>query len=56
VLRPEDLFDADEAFLTGTTREIMPIVTVDDRSIGSGWPGPVPTALLEAFRLTVTSG
>ena len=35
-LRDDDLFDADEAFLTGTTREVVPIVTVNDRTIGSG--------------------
>lgn len=50
VLRDEDLFRADEAFLTGTTREVVPIVKVDDRSIGSGRPGPVTKKLLEAFR------
>ncbi len=49
-LRDEDLFGADEAFLTSTTREIVPIVTVDDRQIGSGRPGPVTRAVLEAFR------
>jgi branched-chain amino acid aminotransferase len=49
-LRDEDLFDADEAFLTSTTREILPIVTVDERSIGDGFPGPVTQTLLKAFR------
>jgi branched-chain amino acid aminotransferase len=50
VLRDADLFSADEAFLTSTTRELVPIVRVDDRTIGTGVPGPVTTALLEAFR------
>lgn len=50
VLRDEDLYGADEAFLTGTTREIMPIVQVEDRTIGSGVPGPVTTALHATFR------
>ena len=45
-----DLFGADEAFLTSTTREIVPIVTVDDRTIGNGRPGPVTNALLQRFR------
>jgi branched-chain amino acid aminotransferase len=49
-LRDEDLFGADEAFLTGTTREIVPIVTVDGRQIGSGRPGPITLRLLDAFR------
>lgn len=50
VLRDEDLFRADEAFLTSTTRELLPIVNVDDRTIGSGSPGPTTKQLLESFR------
>lgn len=50
VLHDEDLFDADEAFLTSTTREIVPIVKVDNREIGSGRPGPVTRALLDGYR------
>jgi branched-chain amino acid aminotransferase len=50
VLRDEDLFNADEAFLTSTTRELVPIVRVDGKPIGAGRPGPVTRALLEAFR------
>jgi branched-chain amino acid aminotransferase len=50
VLHDEDLFGADEAFLTSTTREVVPIVQVDDRKIGSGRPGPVTQALLEGYR------
>jgi branched-chain amino acid aminotransferase len=48
-LRLEDLFGADEAFVTGTTRELTPIVRVDERVIGSGKPGPITKRLLEAF-------
>ncbi len=50
VLRDADLLGADEAFLTSTTRELVPIVQVDDRRIGSGAPGPVTQALLRHFR------
>ena len=50
VLRDDDLFAADEAFLTSTTREVVPIVTVDNRKIGSGTPGPITRALLGGFR------
>ena len=50
VLRDSDLYGADEAFLTSTTREAVPIVTVDDRTIGTGRPGPVTKKLLEGFR------
>ena len=49
-LRDDDLFGADEAFLTSTTREAVPIVTVDDRTIGTGKPGPVTWRLLTACR------
>jgi branched-chain amino acid aminotransferase len=50
VLRDPDLFSADEAFLSSTTRELVPIVQVDDRTIGAGRPGPVTQALLKRFR------
>ena len=50
VLRDDDLFAADEAFLTSTTREVLAIVAVDDRCIGNGEPGPVTSKLLTAFR------
>jgi len=49
-LRDDDLFGADEAFLTSTTRELVPIVTVDERRIGNGRPGPITWRLLRAFR------
>jgi branched-chain amino acid aminotransferase len=49
-LRDADLFGADEAFFTSTTKELMPIVQVDDRTIGSGTPGPVTRTLLTEYR------
>jgi len=51
VLRDDDLFGADEAFLTSTSKEIVPIVRVDERVIGNGRPGPVTIRLLDAYRL-----
>jgi branched-chain amino acid aminotransferase len=50
VLRDPELLGADEAFLTSTTRELMPIVRVDDRPIRDGRPGPVTKTLRAAFR------
>jgi branched-chain amino acid aminotransferase len=50
VLKDADLFAADEAFLTSTTREVTPIVRVDDRTIGAGVPGPMTLDLLRRFR------
>jgi D-alanine transaminase len=45
----EELWDADEAFFTGTTAEVRPTVRVDQRTIGSGRPGPVTRLLYEGF-------
>ncbi len=52
-LRPDDLRSAQEAFITGTTREVTPVVAVDAVTIGSGTPGPITTRLLAAFRARV---
>ncbi|MFN8525328.1 MAG: aminotransferase class IV [Chloroflexota bacterium] len=41
---------ADEIFLTGTNTGIMPIITLDGMSVGSGVPGPVTRRLVELFR------
>jgi len=49
-LLPEDLDTAQEAFVTGSTRELTPVVRVDERVIGTGRPGPVTLKLLEGFR------
>ena len=52
-----DVFNADECFLTGTGAEIVPIVKVDGRVIGSGKPGPVTQKLVARYRaLTKMSG
>src|SRR5205823_3577757 len=48
VLRDDDLLGADEAFLTSTTREVVPIVRVDDRTIASGVPGGITLRLLRS--------
>ncbi len=44
-LRDADLFAADEAFLSVTTREIVPVVSVDDHTIGDGKPGALTRRL-----------
>jgi len=49
----EDLLNADEAFFTSTTQEIVPIVEVDGHSIGVGVPGPITRKLLRAFHAAV---
>jgi branched-chain amino acid aminotransferase len=45
-----DVFVANECFLTGTAAEIVPVVKVDGRLIGSGKPGPVTTRVIAQFR------
>jgi branched-chain amino acid aminotransferase len=49
-LREADILGADEMFITGTTRELTPVVALDDRRIGEGKPGPITGRLLETFR------
>jgi branched-chain amino acid aminotransferase len=52
-----DLFNADECFLTGTGAEIMPVIKIDGRVIGTGKPGPVTKSLVTKYHaLTQVSG
>ena len=44
-----DLYTADEAFLSGTAAEVVPIRSVDDRTVGSGEPGPVTRKVQEVY-------
>jgi D-alanine transaminase len=46
----DEIEDLDEAFLTGTTTDVMPIVRVNDRPISNGTPGPITTRLVTEFR------
>ncbi|MCE5315281.1 MAG: branched-chain-amino-acid transaminase [Armatimonadota bacterium] len=48
-----DLYTADEAFLTGTGAEVIPMVKLDARSIGDGKPGPLTNKLIDAFKAYV---
>ncbi len=45
-----DIFIADECFLTGTAAEVIAVVSLDGRTIGTGQPGPVTRRLLDSFR------
>ncbi len=52
-----DVFIADECFLTGTGAELIPVVKLDGRVIGTGKPGQTTRALVRAYRdLTQTTG
>jgi branched-chain amino acid aminotransferase len=50
-LTPADLTTADEAFITGTTREVTPVIAVDEKKIGGGTPGPITRKLQAAFHV-----
>ena len=49
-LRPQDLREADELFITSTTKELMPVSTLDARPVNDGKPGPISRKLLAAYR------
>ena len=49
VLHENDLSTVQEAFLTSTTREIVPVVQIGDQRIGDGAPGPLTRRLIQAF-------
>ncbi len=53
VLLESDLASMQEAFLTSTTREIVPVVRVGAQDIGDGRPGPVTRRLMAAFTAAV---
>jgi branched-chain amino acid aminotransferase len=52
-----DVMTADECFLTGTAAELVPVASLDGRTIGSGKPGVLTLKLIEEFRkLTRSEG
>lgn len=55
VLREEDLASMSEAFLTSTTREIVPVVQIGPYVIGRGMPGPITGRLVDAFAAAIPS-
>ncbi len=57
VITRHEVYISDECFLTGTAAEIIPVIKVDGRVIGSGKPGPIVKKLTEAFhKVTKTEG
>ncbi len=47
---PGELFDAEEVFLTSTLKEVVPVVSLDGRPIGTGAPGVIADRLLGLFQ------
>lgn len=52
-LTRHEIYNAEEAFLTSTLKEVLPVTAIDGRRIGTGTPGPVSKRLLTAFRALV---
>ncbi|MDE3204594.1 MAG: branched-chain amino acid transaminase [Acidobacteriota bacterium] len=48
-----DLYTCEEAFLTGTAAEVVPIASVDDRVVGDGRPGPITRRVQELYHAAV---
>ncbi|MDW7675850.1 MAG: aminotransferase class IV, partial [Bacillota bacterium] len=52
-LLPEDLYNADECFITNSLAEILPICWIEDNQIGQGIPGNMTKAIHEKYILMV---
>ncbi|TRZ49229.1 branched-chain-amino-acid transaminase [bacterium] len=50
VITRHEVYISDECFLTGTAAEIIPVVKVDGRVIGSGRPGKLTLKLMKEFK------
>ncbi len=49
-LTPDDLYNADECFLTGTAAEIIPVANIDGRKVATGKPGKITLNLLKDYQ------
>lgn len=48
-----ELYSADECFLTGTGAQVVPVISIDKRTIGHGTPGPITRFLMDAYEKLV---
>jgi branched-subunit amino acid aminotransferase/4-amino-4-deoxychorismate lyase len=48
-IKTNELYSADEVFITGSNKEIVPVIKIDDRIVGNGKPGERTKDLMEAF-------
>jgi len=55
-MRLDELSQAQEAFLTNSLMEVMPLTEMDGKPVGSGTPGPLTKRLLTAYRELVRTG
>lgn len=54
-LTRDQLYIADEVFMTGTAAEVTPVISIDDRVIGNGKPGPI-TKLIQSKYFEIVKG
>jgi len=54
LIEPDEIYTADECFLTGTAAEIIPVVKVDGKVIGGGKPGAVTKRMITMFKAATT--
>lgn len=54
LIKLDEIYTADECFLTGTAAEIIPVVKVDDRVIGTGKPGVITKKMITMFKAATT--
>ena len=50
LLKSKELFEADELFLVGTTIEVVPVISVDQKPIGTGSPGPLTQKIILCYQ------
>lgn len=55
-LTRQDLYVAEECFLTGTAAEVIPVTKIDGRPVGDGTPGPITKQMMADFRDLVRRG
>jgi D-alanine transaminase len=55
-IRYEELFGAQEIWLTSSTKEILPVTSLDGRPVGTGAPGPLWRRMYELFQRCKASG
>ncbi len=49
-IHEDELFEADEVWLTSSTREISPVIRIDEQTVGDGRPGPLWQRMSELYR------
>lgn len=52
-LNPNQLYEAQEAFLTNSLMEIMPLIQVDGKPVGDGQPGPIARLLRNEYKKNI---